>query len=279
MSTTVRSTGDPVEFKAAVFPFLEKDPVLNSVLLSSVQGRIEGIMADPEPPVYLSLHEGGAVVGAVVWTALRGIVMGVLDEDLVPPLVNALADLIPAAASVEGTATAAPLFAELFAARAGKSFRQVRGTRLHQLVSFVDQQAAGTARLATRADLEVAAKLAYGYNVALGQDSSPAVAQTWTRDRIDLERLWLWEDKGRTVSLVGRQAEVFGATRIGPVYTPQEFRGHGYASALTAHVTQEILATGSAACLFTDLANPTSNKIYAAIGYRPVADFLGFGFS
>ncbi len=276
---TVRTTTDPAEFKAAVFPFLEKEPVLNSMLLSSVQGRIEGIMADPEPPVYLSLHEGGAVVGAVVWTALRGIVMGVLDDDLVPPLVDALADLIPGAASAEGTATAAPLFAELFAARVGKTFHKVRGTRLHQLVSFVDQQAAGTARLATRADLEVAAKLSYGYSVALGQDSSPAVAETWARYRIELGRVWLWEDESRVVSLVGRQGEAFGSTRIGPVYTPSEFRGHGYASALTAHVTREILASGSQACLNTDLANPTSNKIYAAIGYRPVADFLGFAFS
>jgi len=276
---TIRATTDPAEFKALVFPFLEKEPVLNSMMLSSVQGRIEGIMEDPEPPVYLSIHEGGAVVGAVVWTALRGLVLGVLDDDLVPPLVGAVADLIPGTASVEGAATAASLFAELFAARVGKSYRKLRGTRLHQLVSFVDQQAAGTARLATRADLEVTARLSYGYSIALGHDSSPAAAQTWARGRIDLERLWLWEDEGRAVSLVGRQGEAFGATRIGPVYTPSEFRGHGYASALTARVTQEILAGGSKACLFTDLANPTSNKIYAAIGYRPVADFLGFGFS
>ena len=276
---TIRTTVDPREFKAAVFPFLAEDPVLNTAVLSTVQGRIEGIMEDPEPPVYVSLHDGDAVVGAVVWTALRGIVMGVLDDDLVPLLVDALADLIPAAESVEGTATAAPLFAELFAARVGKSFRKLRGTRLHKLDSFVDQRAAGTARLATRADLEVAAKLAYGFSVALGHDSSPTIAETWARGRIDLERLWLWEDNGQAVSLVGRQSEAFGATRIGPVYTPPEFRGHGYASALTARVTQEILSTGSKACLFTDLANPTSNKIYAAIGYRPVADFLGFGFS
>jgi hypothetical protein len=29
---------------------------------------------------------------------------------------------------------------------------------------------------------------------------------------------------------------------------------------------------GDVACLYTDLANPTSNKIYQAIGYRPVLD-------
>jgi predicted GNAT family acetyltransferase len=30
--------------------------------------------------------------------------------------------------------------------------------------------------------------------------------------------------------------------------------------------------SGARVCLFTDLANPTSNKIYGAIGYEPVVD-------
>jgi hypothetical protein len=30
--------------------------------------------------------------------------------------------------------------------------------------------------------------------------------------------------------------------------------------------------------LYTDLANPTSNKIYQAIGYKPVTDALMVGF-
>jgi GNAT superfamily N-acetyltransferase len=279
VTATVTWTGDPVEFKATVFPFLQKDPVLNTQLLSNVDGRIRGIMHDPEPPLFVSLHEGDKVVGAVVCTASRGIVMGMLADDLVPPLVNALTGLVPSASSVEGTTTATPIFAELFAARVGKSFQEVRRTRLYRLITFTDQKAAGTARLATMADVEVTKELTGGYSIAMGRDESPDVAQSWVRGRIELERLWLWEDEGRAVSLVGRQGEVFGATRIGPVYTPHEFRGRGYASALTAHVTRQILDTGSEACLFTDLANPTSNKIYAAIGYRPVADFVGFSFT
>jgi predicted GNAT family acetyltransferase len=47
---------------------------------------------------------------------------------------------------------------------------------------------------------------------------------------------------------------------------------------LTAHVTRQILATGAEACLFTDLANPTSNSIYQRVGYRPVADVSQWAF-
>ncbi|MGH3507437.1 MAG: GNAT family N-acetyltransferase, partial [Nocardioidaceae bacterium] len=89
--------------------------------------------------------------------------------------------------------------------------------------------------------------------------------------RIREGRLHVWDDGGR-VCMVGTAWPVEGVARIGPVYTPPAYRGRGYASNLTAHVTGQVLSSGLVPTLFTDLANPTSNKIYQAIGYRGVAD-------
>jgi GNAT superfamily N-acetyltransferase len=224
---SVRVTNDPAEFAATVFPFLEKDPVLNTVLLSNVQDRATGVLAVPSPPVFVSVHAAdGQVVGGCMRTPGRGIFLGGLTDALVPTVVDAFAAAAPEADVVEGTAAAARLFAEEWSSRFGKEYKQTRGTRLHKL-----------------------------------------------------GRLWLWELQGQPVCLVGHQATVFGSTRVGPVYTPSEHRGHGYASALTAFVSRRIIDSGSAACLYTDLANRTSNKIYAAIGYEPVADFVRYDFS
>ena len=55
-------------------------------------------------------------------------------------------------------------------------------------------------------------------------------------------------------------------------------RGRGYATALTAELSQCLLdgrlfEGGRRFCfLYTDLANPTSNAIYERIGYRRVAE-------
>ena len=90
----------------------------------------------------------------------------------------------------------------------------------------------------------------------------------------------LWEDGGAPVSAVGFGSPTPTGVRIGPVYTPPEHRGRGYASALTAHVSAERLAAGRSFCfLYTDLANPTSNKIYVAIGYRRVCDSIQYAFA
>ena len=84
---------------------------------------------------------------------------------------------------------------------------------------------------------------------------------------------WLWEHDGDVVSWCGHGNPTGRGIRIGPVYTPPEHRGRGYASALVAAQSRWLLDNGYEFCfLYTDLANPTSNAIYERIGYRQVAE-------
>ena len=85
--------------------------------------------------------------------------------------------------------------------------------------------------------------------------------------------LWFWvTEAGDRVHLTGVSPPSFGVARVGPVYTPPAQRGCGWASNAVAEISRRIQAEGSRVCLFTDQANPTSNKIYTALGYQPVAD-------
>jgi predicted GNAT family acetyltransferase len=91
--------------------------------------------------------------------------------------------------------------------------------------------------------------------------------------------LFIWED-GEPACMVGVHVEVAGVVRLGPVYTPPERRGRGYASSAVAAASEGALARGAHACmLFTDLANPTSNRIYAAVGYERFADWREYRFA
>jgi len=94
-----------------------------------------------------------------------------------------------------------------------------------------------------------------------------------------VRQVMLWED-GHTVSLACSGARTPNGSRIGPVYTPPEERGHGYASACVAALSQLQLDQGRRFCfLFTDLANPTSNHIYPMIGYQNTdVEFQVFSF-
>jgi GNAT superfamily N-acetyltransferase len=92
------------------------------------------------------------------------------------------------------------------------------------------------------------------------------------------DRAWMWEDEDRFVSVAGRRPVAGRSARIGPVYTPPACRGHGYAAAVTAAATRDILGEGAVPVLFTDLANPTSNGVYQRLGYYPVADYAAVTF-
>jgi predicted GNAT family acetyltransferase len=85
--------------------------------------------------------------------------------------------------------------------------------------------------------------------------------------------LMIWEVNGSPVSMAGYAGPTPNGIRIGAVYTPPDLRNNGYASAVTAGLSQYLLEQGKDFCfLFTDLLNLTSNKIYQQIGYRPVCD-------
>jgi GNAT superfamily N-acetyltransferase len=185
--------------------------------------------------------------------------------------------------ALNGVLPAARTLASELARRTGRRARVHEHTRLHVLGRLVEPKVVpnGLARVAVPADAPLAISWFRAFHADAAEQAGrlrPEGTEALFEDseieaRIDEGRIFLWEDGlGTPVSLVGFNAPSFGVARVGPVYTPGAHRGHGYASALTAHVSRLLRDTGAQVCLFTDQANPTSNKIYAALGYEPVVD-------
>ncbi len=144
---------------------------------------------------------------------------------------------------------------------------------MHQLDRALDpsRPAPGDLRVAVAAD----GPLLIEWWHAFARDArvSAVRVESTVQSRIQQGRLFIWED-GRPASLVGVNGPVAGVVRIGPVYTPDALRRRGYAGTAVAAASRQALAAGATRCaLFTDLSNPTSNKIYAEVGYRRFADW------
>lgn len=104
----------------------------------------------------------------------------------------------------------------------------------------------------------------------------PAVDLTKTaEERIRGGLVHFIDVNGKPVSMAQYGRDIGTSAAINFVYTPVEFRGHGYGSAVTAHLTKKLLDGGRAEIhLYTDMANATSNKIYQAIGYEFVCESM-----
>lgn len=92
-------------------------------------------------------------------------------------------------------------------------------------------------------------------------------------NRIASHDLWVWLDQSRPVAMACAGRHLPHGRSIGWVYTPPELRGRGYASNLVSRLSQSLLQKHDYVCLFTQRSNPTSNKIYRAMGYQSVAIF------
>ncbi len=109
-----------------------------------------------------------------------------------------------------------------------------------------------------------------------------------TPSSIDLEKvdtiiasadIFVWEKEGEIVSMAMKTRPIANSITVSGVYTPPEHRRQGYATALVARLSQDLLESGyHFVNLFTDLANPISNGIYMKIGYHPVCDFRMYKF-
>jgi GNAT superfamily N-acetyltransferase len=199
-----------------------------------------------------------------------------LPARAIEPAAAALLEIDAELPSVSGPRDSAEPFADAWATLTGTTITEVMAGRLYRLARLEPPVVPGAARLAsTDADVALAAGFRRDFQLeAIGHELVPGSAASDVRRSQALGNGHIfWEVGGRVAAYAAVGKPINGMSRVGPVYTPSEQRGHGYGSAVTAAATRWALDAGAAdVLLFTDLANPVSNSIYQRIGYRPVYD-------
>ncbi|MDT0159116.1 GNAT family N-acetyltransferase [Bacillus sp. AG4(2022)] len=133
--------------------------------------------------------------------------------------------------------------------------------------------AGGTLSLASEKDEELAAGWISDFSRATPENTlSIEEGRKKARQFISERSLYLWLEDGRPVSMAKKARPTKHGVVVNLVYTPDEERKKGYASACVAALSRELLKSYKFCSLYTDLANPTSNHIYQEIGYKPAAD-------
>ena len=114
---------------------------------------------------------------------------------------------------------------------------------------------------------------AFAIAVEMELDSDEGIAN-FLRMKINAGDMYLLIHDGVPVTCAVAGRIMPNGRSIGFVYTPEEYRRRGFASSMVAELSKAILNQGFAyVCLFTEMQNATSNKIYQAIGYKWVDGF------
>jgi predicted GNAT family acetyltransferase len=277
-------------FAAVAVPFLVANEAAHCLPLGLITtlrthaGSFEG------SPLLATVEvDSGAIAAVVMRTPPHNLILSLAAPEVSESEVTttALAGLGKAATTLPGVIGPpgmARICAAMWAAKTHRTPTLRTHERIYELTTVTPPQAVpGLMRPITAADRELLVRWRDAFMVeALGTQ-----APTGSAEMIDLaldpasagiRAYHIWDDV-EPVAFAGNTGPTPSGMRIGPVYTPPERRGNGYASALVAALSQSLLDSGRTRCfLFTDLANPTSNKIYQSVGYEPVIDWDEYQF-
>lgn len=231
------------------------------------------------------LDAGGLLVetpdgGFAVVREPRGIRLGEVAG--VAELVARMRELASASSAVEGEGEAARGFAAALAVAVGKRVEERGGVRLYRLGELEVPVSSGQARLAGVDDVDLCAdwltEMVREEDELRGWVMPRPTTATGRKDGvrrlIGERRLWVFEVRGAVVAMAGHRPVRSGVVRLGPVYTPPEFRRRGYGGALTGQVARNLRP--AEVCLRTDLGNPHSHRVYQRLGFETVVDLRRF---
>ena len=268
-------TRDAAEIPAGVDAFLAQRVERNVLATLLIHARA-GRLADTGAMFAWATGEGGEVRLYATRTPDWPLIISELDQTGADALVERWLAEDPRVPGVTGLPHSAQAVAGAWQTRTGGSWASRLREALHLLseVAELPRPPEGALRAASEGDKELLIAWERAFVAEAGLiGSALGEAERTVARRLAAGNAYVWEDRG-AVSMVGINPPIAGTVRVGPVYTPPEHRRRGYASAAVAAVCREALARGAKQCmLFTDLANPTSNKIYAAVGFRRVADW------
>jgi predicted GNAT family acetyltransferase len=256
--------------------FLEAEPVHHNLVLTLLHQRL----AKPEPGRYVWVEDGGEVVGVLFQSPLTfHATLTPMARIAVDALVDVLASAAPDLSGINGEAATSAAFAGAWAARCHVPALPAEGQRLYRCdVLLPGRGVDGSPRAGTADDLDLIGAWAAAFRADAGEHSPITDPLDAARHMLTSRTVWFWERQGRPVCMVGVTPILGGAARIGPVFTPRDERGRGFAGALTGHCTRTILEDGAVALLYTQLSNPTSNSVYQRLGYAPVSEIVRYAF-
>lgn len=271
---------DANAFLAAAQDFLERAEATNGLALgicgSLQRGAGRGRRRQKRIPYLATVSDGDEIVLTAVSINRRYILSSYLDapETAVAALVADMAAYNAKPINLRGVAPVADAFVKAWHGATGQMLK----TGMRQVVWELREvkppaKVNGRLRLADADDFYLVRDWAQGFQQeALGEDDKEA-AHLMVQQFIQFKDLYVWEDE-TAVSMAAKMRPTRHGIAISLVYTPPDKRGLGYASSCVAALSQLLLDEGRQfTTLFTDKVNPTSNHIYEAVGYQPLADY------
>ena len=268
---------DAAAFRARAEPWLMEAEDEHNLILG-LSAALAGADAGEDRHLWATVETEGRVVGCAFRTPPHKLGLTRMPPEAAMILAREVATRYRTLPSTFGPTLVAQAFGRAWGEVTGASWALGLPQRMYRLDEVIPPVGVpGSLRQAREADLPTAHQWAEDFARDAGHEfmTPPAARERWVRQR----ELHFWEVQGSPVAMAVATGWTPHGARIGYVFTPREHRGNGYASALTASVSQRILDGGRRFCvLYTDATSPVPNAIYPRVGYRLLTELVDVNF-
>ncbi|MGH7999452.1 MAG: GNAT family N-acetyltransferase [Brasilonema sp.] len=280
---------DASQFYERVKNYLLQHEALHNVLLARCNALIHNPERFDEKPYLATVEVDGDIVAVAMRTPPRNLLLskiqdfGVIEaicaersSEAIAQNLHLIQEFLP---GINAPTAEAKAFAEAWHSLTGQSYHLKMALRAFQLEQVqAIPKVTGNLSIASESERQILIPWFEAFALEALGSVEPGVEPTVER-HLQRGSAYIWKDE-TPVSMACHIRVTPNGAGISLVYTPPEYRRKGYASACVAALSQTLLNQGYRYCfLFTDLANPTSNHIYQAIGYKPVGDLYDYSFT
>ncbi|MGN4445122.1 GNAT family N-acetyltransferase [Bacillus cereus group sp. MYBK79-1] len=257
-------------FKEEVTPFLEKNEQENNLIL--------GVLQLVQEPIFMGVakREEEIVVVCLQTEEKKQIIVATseMTEGDIVELAKKLAEVYPNVPGLIGNKKIVQRLAEEIAVLENKKTTAAMDQGIYELKQVKKKwNGDGVFREVSSDELPLIEQWVYQFCEDVNLPTTKEEAKQTAHTLITNRRLFGLEVDRKLVSVAAKTRPTTNNITVNFVYTPKEERKKGYASSCVAALSQRMLDEGyKTTTLYTDLANPTSNKIYQEIGYEQIAE-------
>jgi uncharacterized protein len=261
-------------YKNIVIPYLEQDEIINNLALGLLLA-----IKDEQPIAMATVTKEDHLVLVILQTSPKQIILSkpenVTDDEIhqLAKLLDNQLDDIPGFVGEKDLTN--KLAREMTILR-----KKVPSIQMNQRLYRLDQieKSPGNNGRLIKLEMEnlsLVKDWVYQFCIEIDEKMSKEEAEVKAKDILSRGRVYGWEVDGEFVSMANASRPTKTNITVNFVYTPFTERKKGYASSCVSALTELMLKSGfKTTSLYTDLDNPTSNKIYMEIGYKPIIDSI-----
>ncbi|QWH18599.1 GNAT family N-acetyltransferase [Bacillus mycoides] len=260
---------DVLHFKKDVISFLEKNEQENNLILGVLQVAAE--------PIFMAVAKQGEEVTVVfLQTVEKQMIVATseIGEEDIAELAKELTKVYPDIPGFIGNKKVIQKLAEEIAILERKKTTLGMEQGVYELKRVKKKWSGdGIFRAVNSEELPLIEQWIYQFCEDVKLPTTKEEAKQTAYTLITTNRLFGLEVGGKLVSVAAKTRPTTNNITVNFVYTPKEEREKGYASICVAELSQRMLDEGyKTTTLYTDLANPTSNKMYQEIGYEKIME-------